>query len=266
MCSKNAVMPRPADTPEKESFYHRPAAELMERLCGERIMTPADLLVISEARGFSGLIRSNMLEAHHSREGMWRPGDISVTNYRGNPQINVLGWDPEEGHPQYIWLKTMQRTTDPVSGDGAEEVKNPALVKRIAAELGDGTLSSLGSVYDYAMEKIHGQNVLDPKSPFRILPNVQHPYVQARSRVNLMEGNVDNAVGTASLTVSTVRINVDTQIRKIVELEAMRLKRDDESVTAAAERILNAQNLGWTLQKSPILKRLFTKLQTLRLV
>jgi hypothetical protein len=250
-----------ASTSDKESFYRRPAAELMERLVGERVMTPADLLVISQTKGFNGLVRTNMKAAHSLFQGQWEPGDISVTNYRGFPQINVLGKNPNNDDPQYIWLKEMQRADDPLTMNGTEDVKNPSLVKRIAEELGDGKVKP----YEYAMDKIHGCNVLDPESPIRILPNIQHPFDKKRAQVDLLSGSVDNSVGTATLAIDAVRFDVDEQIRAIVQKEAERLKQDAETVESAMARILHPKNLGKTLQKSPILKKLFRRLDDLGL-
>lgn len=238
----------------------------MVRLPGERVMTPADLLVISQTRGFNGLVRENMIEAHALFQGEWGPGDISVTNFRGFPQINILGRKPNADEPQYVWLKKMQRTDDPLAWDETEEIKNPALVKRIAEELGDGELSSNREAYDYAMRKIHGRSVLDPGSPIRILPNIQYPYDEHRVLVDTLSGSVDNSVGTATLAVEAVRCDVDDQIRAIVEKEGERFMREGETIKATLERILHPKNLGKTLQISPILRKLCRRLDDLGLV
>jgi hypothetical protein len=200
--------------------------------------------VLSQAHGFSGLIRGKMQEVFNQKER--HPGDICVTDSRGWPQLNVVGSTADDAQPQLVWLEKFQTPL-------GDEVSGNSLVTEIARgrkEKIRGAQQSLA----FAKAELDGCNVTDPVSPVRILPNSVHPQDQRRvSRIAPAADAAENDVGIAFPT-GDVLTDVDgkEQIRRAIEEEAERLGK-----TVAF--LFQPANLAWVLAHSRIMKLLLQR-------
>lgn len=176
-------------SPDNSGFYDRPSEALARDLPGHVFVTEAGRQTIAVAEGFSGLPRKGMVEDFERMDR--KPGDICVTNFRGWPQLNIVGADAQSGEPQLTWLKAME--TIP----GGYEIKNAGVVRAIMEMRG-----ATGKEIEFAIETLDGSNVQDPQSPLAVMPN-DEVNLGGRKRVfvgHSKEGAASNSVGIGMLS------------------------------------------------------------------
>lgn len=219
----------------RESYWQQSSKEVTRTLPGERLLTPQSMLLVSGVEGFKGLVRETMERDFHDKN--LKPGDLYVTHIRGFPLINVTAQDGDE--PQVVWMKEFL--------DGEKKMNGSQLVKRIAFENGR-TLKAAKNVLNYAYDEIAGRNVNDPKSPIRIVPNLDHPVGNRPLSYNAQGGNAENSVAEASLTEPMNGIGSAEQARDIIRLEA-------ERIGVPVDQMLHPKKIGEYLKDSAILRQ-----------
>ena len=231
----------PVKTPNQDEFYNRSAVHLAKELPGELVVTEAGIYVVSITEAFNGLIRKGMQESYDTRER--EPGELCVTNFRGNPQINVVGND-RSGKPQLTWLHWMK--------DGSKEVANPTIVKAIAQSRAE-KISGPAETFDYAMEHLDGTSVLDGNSPLCIISNSLQPLADRKISFKEHAGVADNSGGIA--TLSGISSTVESQ-----GWLSLVLKKEAERFGIEVEEMLNPNKIGKYAKQSKLLTRILRQL------
>ena len=201
-------------------------------------MTSGDMLVISKVEAFRDLVRKAMSTDFESAAKTREPGDLYVTQFRGNPLINVTG-RTDKSVPEVVWLREMIEDGQKVTGAG--------LARSIAENEGHGAISGK-KLMDFCMAELDGKNVQDGKSPIRIVENLDFPLQKRGVTFNMTAGNASNSQGIGSLENVMEGIQSIEQAKLILQSEAGRLKM-------TVEEILDPKNITKVLKKSPVLRK-----------
>lgn len=230
-------------SPDDSGFYSRPSEALARDLPGHVFVTEAGRQMIAVAEGFSGLPRKGMVADYERMDR--KPGDICVTNFRGWPQLNVVGADARTGEPQLTWLKSME--TIP----GADEIKNAGVVAAIMEMRG-----ATGKAVEFAIEVLDGSNVQDPSSPLAVMRN-DDANLGGRKRVfvgHSSEGAAGNSVGIGMLS--------HLEPRALPEmLRDMLTEAATKSGVTFDQLVSDPTVFGKVIADSPHLQELIEKLQ-----
>lgn len=239
-------MPRAAV--QTQDYYCRPAEKIAKKLPGELLVAANGQHVITLVEAYNGLIRKSMI-ADHARVAEREPGTWSVTNYRGNPQLNVIG-KPATGdqndpsRAQYSWIQEIQR--------GEKELKNPTFIKAMALARDSQTLTTAGDVFDYAVEVIDGQRAFDPRSPLRIMENAELPLKDRPMGFAEHAGTADNSAGIGYLANEAQKITDTEQLQRLMDSIAIELKMSPEDLRTPAGFVA-------ALKQSKKLRKLFAQ-------
>ena len=201
-------------TAQDPEFYDRSAVDLAKELPGELVFGPRVYLV-QQTEAFNGLIRRSMENDYQQKER--KPGDLCVTNFRGWPQLNVVGKE-QSGRPQLTWMKDMLH--------GEASVKNAALVREIAESRDQNVANN--ELFDFAVEHLDGTSVLDPESPLCIVSNSLEPLPKRRIKFQPHAGQAENSGGIATLGGISSSMDSNAWLRAVVAREAERLEVDPD--------------------------------------
>lgn len=205
-------------------------------LPGERIISPEHVAVIARVEGFRGLIRAKMQDDFAQGKEL-EAGDIYVTHIRGAPLLNVTVRTTGR-EPEVVWLAEMR--------EGGNKITGSQLARSVAVAAGEKNISRT-DLLDYCYEHIHGKNIQNPKSPLRIVPNIDFAVQDRKISFDPAGGKADNSVGVAVLGEQVSSVSLD-QMQRILTSEAQRL-----GTTVAA--LLDPKHLSSNLRKSPLLKK-----------
>lgn len=223
-------------TPGDEGFFDRPSEAIACDLPGHALKSKAGLATIIEVEGFSGLPRKGMIQDYgrHARE----PGDICVTNFRGFPQLNVVGADSSTKRQQQLtWLKIVE-----IVGNG--EIANNRIIRDIMDAEG-----AEGKPLEYASDELDGKNVQDKKSPLRIAANSK-AFFAGRKAIFVAhdEDSASNSVGKGMLSFYDVN-TPPAQLKQIIEERAQKLG-------LTWKTLLTPDNFAAAIVKDPVLARI----------
>lgn len=226
-------------TPDQEGFFERPSEAIARDLPGHALKSKAGQGTIIETEGFSGLPRKGMIQDYgrHARE----PGDICVTNFRGFPQLNVVGTDTSTKRQQQLtWMKVVE-----IVGNG--EIANNRLVRDIMEAEG-----AEGKPLDYAIDVLDGKNLQDKKSPLRVAAN-DETFFAGRKAIFVAhdEEAASNSVGKGMLSFYDVNTTVD-QLKSILEERAGKLG-------LTLKTLLTPDNFAKAVLKDPVLGRIIAQ-------
>ena len=223
--------------PSEEGFWSRNIETIAKNLAGERVLSPDRVLVISKLEAFRSLVRKVMSQDFATGKTR-EPGDLFITQIRGAPLINVTG-RTDKAEPEVVWLKELRENNKNVTG--------AALARSIAAAEGS-KIATGKDLLDFCMSKIDGKNVNDPKSPIRIIENVDHPVAERKVSFTKEEGAAANSEGVATLENIGNGIASAEQAKLIMLSEAQRL-----GITT--EELLDPRNIAKMVKKSPLLAK-----------
>lgn len=205
---------------QNQDYFRQPAEKIAKKLPGELLVAASGQHVIAVVEAYNGLIRKSMID-DHARVDQREPGTWSVTNYRGNPQLNVIG-QPRSGdqyapeRAQYAWIQEVQKSD--------KDIKNPTFIKAMALARDSQKLTSAGDVFDYAVEVIDGERAIDSQSPLRIMENVQLPIKDRPMGFAAHAGSADNSVGIGYLANETQTVGDTEQLDRLLDAIAKELK------------------------------------------
>ena len=214
------IMAKPLSlNPGDLGFYNQTAEQLARRLPGEILQSRAGRHVIQMAEAFNGLVREGM-ESDLKRRKKREPGQICVTNYRGWPQLNVLGLTTSN-KPQLTWLNEL--------GKGEDTLTNAGLVRAIAEVEGE-TLRTPQEIFDYSVDTLDGKNLQSPRSPLKIVENTEVPFEERHIAFLRHAGNAKNSAGVAVLTRHIEPIASRQQLESVLDEIARELRVDPKKL------------------------------------
>lgn len=226
--------------PNDPDFYNRPAEKIARDLPGSTLKTEAGDYTIIVAEGFSGLPRKGMVEDY---QRMTRnAGEICITNFRGWPQINIVGEDTS-GKEQLTWIKAVE------SDENHPELTSTGITQAIA-----DIRKSKKKALAFALEVLDGKNVRQTSGPLRIVQGKEE-VLHGRNRVFIPhpDGTAKNSVGYGMLSAFDVNMP-QSELKRLIKTEA-------EKHGLTYEDILDPEKFAEVLQKSPRLARIVAQLE-----
>lgn len=205
--------------PHEADFYSQTAEQLARRLPGEVVQSAAGRHVILMTEGFNGLVRKSM-ETDFGRRENREAGEVCVTNFRGWPQLNIVGRS-SSNKPQLTWLNEL--------GRGEEAITNAGLVKMIAAKNGE-KLKTPQEIFAYSVDVLDGKNVQESKSPLRIVENSDLPFDKRHIAFLRHAGSAQNSAGVGILAKEFEPVTSREQLESILDEIALELKVDPKKL------------------------------------
>lgn len=227
--------------PTESGFYERPSELIARDLPGHTIRTEAGDYTIVVSEGFSGLPRKSMV-ADYQRKTR-QAGELCVTNFRGWPQLNIVGKDASDKE-QLIWLKAAE----------AKDTETEVTGARITSEIAKSRRSKK-NVLEFAMDVLDGKHVRDTSGPLRIV-NGHEDALHGRNRVFISHGkdSAKNSVGYGALSAFTVDMPKE-ELQKLITREAAKIKMTYEDIVTDPAKMAAAMEL------SPRLRRIIEQME-----
>lgn len=200
-------------------FYNQTAEQLARRLPGEIVQSGAGRHIILMTEGFNGLVRKSM-EGDLARRKRREAGQMCVTNFRGWPQLNIVGEAPSD-KPQLTWLNEL--------GEGDGTITNTGLVRAIAEADGE-SLQTPQEIFEYSVDVLDGKNVQSARSPLRIVENTELPFNERHIAFLRHAGNAKNSAGVGVLTREFEPVTSREQLEGILDQIAIELRVDPKKL------------------------------------